>query len=287
MPLETFSGTSIPALLARAEETIGEDAVVLEIRRRSGGRGAAGHGPHAGEGAAAWFELVAGDPASAVSMAGNSPASRPTPVPFPIPERAKRGGRPFVLALVGPTGGGKTTTIAKLASHPQAFGGKSCAVLTLDSHRVGAIEQSRQFAALSGIPFAAAYEPTDLPDAVRRLRGCDVLLVDTPGRGPGRRAEIGLVREMLRALAPDEVHLALPAGLHPRLARRWIAEHRADGVTHLLPTKLDEFGDDPSIGSIAELASEHELAMRWASDGQEIPGDLRQAPRAGTSGRPQ
>ena len=92
--------------------------------------------------------------------------------------------RPLVLAFVGPTGAGKTTTIAKLAAHPRLFGGAQVGIRNLDTYRVGATEQIAQHASLSNVPVAAAHRLKDLVRARHALRSCQVVLIDCPGRGP-------------------------------------------------------------------------------------------------------
>src|SRR5690606_33845112 len=87
------------------------------------------------------------------------------PGPFPTrgrPVLSRGGKRPLVLALVGPTGAGKTTTIAKLASHPRAFGEQQVGLLTLDTYRVGAVEQLAIIADLAGLPLEVAYGPGEV-----------------------------------------------------------------------------------------------------------------------------
>jgi flagellar biosynthesis protein FlhF len=179
-----------------------------------------------------------------------------------------------VIALVGPTGAGKTTTVAKLATHPRVFGGTQVGILCLDTYRIGAVEQARIYAEIARLPFAVAYDARDAEAALRRLSGCETVLVDTAGRGPRLREDAVETWSALRALLPSEVHLTLPAGIQPRLARRVLAQHRGAGVTHLLATKLDECPDDLGV---FELALEHGLPMRWITDGQEVPGDLQPA----------
>jgi flagellar biosynthesis protein FlhF len=172
---------------------------------------------------------------------------------------------------VGPTGAGKTTTLAKLANHPDAFGGRRVGLLCLDTYRVGAVEQARIYAELSRLPFEAVHEPGDTPRALRRLRGCDVVLVDTAGRGPAAARDLDETGEALARIGPGEVHLVLPAGLRADQARRVVAAWKARGATHVLPTKLDECPDDPTP---FDLALHHRLRVRWSCDGQEVPADL-------------
>ncbi|HTR97195.1 MAG TPA: hypothetical protein VMH61_04785 [Candidatus Acidoferrales bacterium] len=312
MPLEILTGPDVPALLLQAQRRIGEDAVVLSVRRQI-------------EGGRRTFEMVAADPLTAErqraqearartgadALLAAEPSERPTSRTFapdagddavrswslaaPAPSRgpssepasATRGRRvwpfanvaperrPHVVALVGPTGAGKTTTIAKLANHPFAFGGRRAGLLCLDTYRIGGVEQARQWAELSKLPFEVAWEAKDVARALRRLRDRDVVLVDTPGRGPRAEGDLRELQGRLLEVAADEVHLVMPAGLQRSLARRVLTSHLALGVTHLLGTKLDEYPDERGL---FELARQFGLPMRWLADGQEVPRDLQRAP---------
>ncbi len=323
MPLEILTGPEVPALLARAQQTIGDDAVVLSVRRvtdngrrvfemvaadaataerqrrsaqasRSGAEAVLGDealarrprtprpfAPGAPEAPETFWNLQR-TPAAAPSA--RTPEIAPSPAPrarrgFAWPFRAERARaasrRPRVIALVGPTGAGKTTTIAKLANHPQAFAERRVGWLCLDTYRIGGVEQARQYAELSKLPFEVAWDVKDVVRALHRLRACDVVLVDTAGRGPRAAADLRATQERLLAIAPDEVHLVIPAGQQRTLAHRTITAHLPLGVTHLLPTKLDEFPDERGL---LELARQFALPMRWVADGQEVPRDLQAAP---------
>jgi len=258
MPHETFTGPHLPTLLARARAALGPDALVVAVR------------PAAAGGRDLQLEATTADDDRSREAA---PSHRP-------PARARRadlvaGPQPqLVIALVGPTGAGKTTTIAKLANHPEAFGRRRVGLLCLDTYRIGAVEQSRIYAELSGLPLEVAHELRDLGAAVRRLSSCDVVLVDTAGRGPRSAADSDVTQGFLRQLRPAEVHLVLPAGLQPGLARRLVADYQRRTLTHLLPTKLDEYPDDLTP---FQLAGEAGLSARWFTNGQDVPFDLRPA----------
>jgi flagellar biosynthesis protein FlhF len=181
---------------------------------------------------------------------------------------------PFVIALVGPTGAGKTTTAAKLAVHPDAFGGRRVGLLTLDTYRVGALEQITTYADVARLPLEVVYDAREATGALGRLLDCDVVIVDTPGRGPRDRAAAGEWRALLAAIAPDEVHLVLPAALRADVAAATRDAFASCGTTHLLLAKLDEV---PGERGVAELAAELALPGRWVTDGQDVPTDLRPA----------
>ncbi len=264
MPHETFTGTAIPELLARANERFGEGARIVSLARRNDRPG--------------WTLVAASDAIAANALrapgAWPPPAFRTAMTPQLSSLAARRAGVPASLAVVGPTGSGKTTTLAKLANREDVFGGLAVGFLCLDTYRVGAIEQARHYARLSRLPIAVASDAAGIAIALRKLARCEIVLVDTPGRGPSRRGDLVEIAALLRELAPAETHLAIPAGLEPRRVRRALAEHRVLNPTHLVATKLDECPDDTSV---FDLAVESALPMRWVTTGQEVPDDLEAA----------
>jgi flagellar biosynthesis protein FlhF len=254
------------AILARVTATCGPDAVVVLSRGTLGPDGV-----HT-------FDVIAGDEAAAGAFAATQRelSANPAIALRPSPPAAGRR-RARTIALVGPTGAGKTTTLAKLLGHPAVFGGQRVAVVSLDTYRVGATEQLATYAEIAGVELDIVYDPGDLARVIRRQADYDVLLVDTPGRGPRHATDSAHVAHRLHRLHPDEVHLAVPCGLHPALARRIVTAGIGAGVTHLLPTKQDECPDDSTL---FDLAAELRLPMRWMTDGQEVPDDLRPAAAA-------
>jgi flagellar biosynthesis protein FlhF len=111
----------------------------------------------------------------------------------------------------------------------------------------------------------------DLAKAKRRLRKREVILVDTPGRGPAKRQESSVVSDMMKELAPHEIHLVLPEGMRQEHAERILDEYKWRGVTHLLATKLDEYRGERTV---EDLARKHGMPVRWICNGQDVPGDL-------------
>lgn len=260
MPLKTYRGSAVGPLLAEAQADLGQDAVVIRTAAVEGG-----------------IELIAADPetAAAVGKLMRASTTAPTrPDTARIHDGVTPAGGPDILAIVGPTGAGKTTAVAKLAAHPRVFEGRKVGLLALDTYRAGAIEQLAVHASLLGVPLEPLYEPADLDGAMKRLTGCEVILVDCPGRGPRAQRDADAAHRILGAIKPREVHLALPAGLQRDLARRLLDHHLARGTTHLLATKVDEVPDD---WTLFDLAAERGIPMRWLADGQRVPKDLRSA----------
>lgn len=252
MPLETYHGASLAPLLARARARLGPDALILDVRRLEDDHGRA------------TYAVVAGDRAAAAPLRRGTPDGTMAP-PADRPQR---------IAVIGPTGAGKTTTLAKLATHPRVCGGRRVGFLCLDTYRVGAVEQLQAYAELAGVPFAAAWTADEVAQALARFADLDAVLVDLPGRSPRARQDTAAIVDLLRQVDPTEVHLALPAGLQRAVARRMVADYRPHGVTHLLATKLDEAPDDATV---FDLAADAGLPMRWYTDGQEVPTDIRWA----------
>lgn len=269
MPLKTYRGSAVAAVLARVEAELGPDALIVSVKQLR----AASGGP--------LVEVVAGDAADAAVSAAVRETPRRQPVavaaPVPVAPIAHHPALPettSVLAFVGPTGVGKTTTVAKLAAHGKIFEGRRVGLVCLDTFKVGALEQLRAYAGLSKRQVEVAHDAAELDRAFARLAKCEVILLDCPGRSPANRRDSGAVAELVTRARPIEVHLALAPGQRPELARRVIDAHRPFGVTHLLATKIDECPDD---WTLFELAMEMGLPMRWMTDGQRVPHDLRSA----------
>lgn len=258
MTLEVYAGTRVPALLARAQAELGGNAIVVNIHRSRLPNGMS------------HFELTAADDVSAVALVSGGETDRKEYRHDPRRLEEPRNG-PRIIAMVGPTGSGKTTTLAKLALNPMAFGGRKVGILSLDTHRAGSVEQLAFFSRAAGIRMETVFQPKEVGRAMRRLRKCEIILVDTPGRGPAKQRDTAAVAAILHELPHHEVHLVLPEGMRSFHAKRLIAEYEWLGVTHLLGTKLDEY---PGERRVEALAREKGLPVRWMSMGQDVPNDL-------------
>ncbi|HWA16194.1 MAG TPA: hypothetical protein VG817_07170 [Gemmatimonadales bacterium] len=269
MPLESFIGPTVEMLLARAQRTLGSDAEIIAVRTLRGAEGGV------------QYQVIAGTATDArderrrmAPDGGSHPLLKCSPGLDDFARRRQPETGPRIVAFVGPTGVGKTTTIAKLATHPEFFRKKKIGFLCFDTYRVGAVDQLRTYAEIAGLPMETVYESSDLPNAMKRLSDRDLIFVDTPGRGPRLQADTAQIRQWLSQVKPDETHLVLPAGLQLAIVRRTVESYRSHGVTHVLATKLDEAPDD---WTLFDAAAENRIPMRWLSDGQEVPVDLKAA----------
>jgi flagellar biosynthesis protein FlhF len=253
--IQTFRGSDVTQVSLAAQLALGEDAMTVRtriIRSKP----------------TPMVEIVAAAAADVQRLRKRLEA-KPI-LPPAVAERTK----PLVLAMVGPTGAGKTTTLAKLAVHPGAFGGWKVGLLTFDTFRTGALEQLESYAAVTGMPLEVVYAKEEVAAAMARLAGCDVILIDTPGRSPKHAERNAAWIEMVRAASPDEVHLVLPASMRLDVALAALDAYESLGLTHVLLTKLDEVNEDAGV---ADAAVELRLPARWIADGQEIPLDLHPA----------
>ncbi len=183
-------------------------------------------------------------------------------------------GRRRIVALVGPTGVGKTTTIAKLAAHYRLKELKRVALLSIDVFRIGASEQLRQYAATLGVPMETASEPERLHSVIERLGPCDLLLIDTPGTSPRNAAKLALIGATLDAAEVDETHLLLSATSGSAVLSEAARVFQPLGVDGLTLTKLDEA---VGLGDLYSLLKRDLFPLRFLATGQNVSGDLEVA----------
>lgn len=182
------------------------------------------------------------------------------------------GRRVFVFA--GPTGVGKTTTLAKLAGRLVHDAGVEPVLITLDTYRVAAVEQLRAYADLLGLPFRVARDADALQRALDDTARHPVCLIDTAGRSPLDAARVNELAAWLHDGDQVERFLCLSATTAPALVRDIVARFSALDPDACIFTKLDE---NPCFGALLETAHEHGLRIAYVTDGQEVPDDLHVA----------
>jgi flagellar biosynthesis protein FlhF len=181
-----------------------------------------------------------------------------------------------VVVFVGPTGVGKTTSIAKLGAHLALRKRKKIVFMTLDGYRIGAVEQLRTYASLMGVPFRFVSEVADLPKAIREHGQRDYILIDTAGRAPKDLGPMGDLAEFLKSSAQVERHLVLSATTKASDLQEIVDRFEICRPDHLLFTKLDETS---TLGPILNELVRSQKALSYYSDGQRVPEDLHAAQR--------
>lgn len=204
---------------------------------------------------------IIADKATAILMSGMGEVR-------PIP---KGGTKPRIIAFVGPTGSGKTTTIAKLATEISLNMNKKIAVLNIDTKRVDAVGQLKAYCRIINIPLYVAYSPDEIPGIMPRIMENDITLVDTPGSGPMDRPQMIEMIEFLQKLVPQEVHLTLSVTTSFMEMKRVFNNFGLMKPNRILFTKLDETDNYGTMLSFALVARE-----RWSyvTFGQNVPGDF-------------
>ncbi|NLF71300.1 MAG: flagellar biosynthesis protein FlhF [Candidatus Anammoximicrobium sp.] len=183
-------------------------------------------------------------------------------------------GKTRVVALVGPTGVGKTTTLAKLAADYRLRQQRRVGLVTVDTYRIAAVEQLRTYADIIDVPMEVATTPRDMRLAIDRLSGQELILVDTAGRSPRDGVRIQELKSLLAECRADEVHLVLSVASGEGCLKRTAERFAAVGVTSLLLTKLDEAG---GLGGLPSLLRHTRLPLSYLTHGQNVPADIEVA----------
>ncbi|OAX55093.1 flagellar biosynthesis protein FlhF [Xanthomonas graminis] len=179
-----------------------------------------------------------------------------------------------VIALIGPTGAGKTTTIAKLASRfLERHAARDVALVTTDTIRVGGREQLHSYGRQLGIAVHEADSDAALQQLLERLRDYKLVLIDTAGMGQRDRA-LAAQLHWLRASRVVRSLLVLPANAHFSDLDEVVRRFAGADPQGVILTKLDETG---RFGSALSVVADHRLPITWVTDGQRVPDDLHRA----------
>lgn len=185
-------------------------------------------------------------------------------------------GRRRVVAVVGPTGVGKTTTIAKLAANFCLREQRRVGLATVDAYRVAAVEQLRAYADIIDLPLETAATPDELRGALERLSNLDLVLLDTGGRSPRDAARMQELSAVLAAAQPDEVLLVLSSVASASQLKQAAEQFARVGATSIVATKLDEAA---AVGNLFMLLRDSALPLSYVTNGQNVPDDMEVADR--------
>jgi flagellar biosynthesis protein FlhF len=183
-------------------------------------------------------------------------------------------GRCRLAALVGPTGVGKTTTIAKLAANFRLKEKRRVGLITVDTYRIAAVEQLRTYADIIDLPMHVVSTPREMRETVERMNHLDLILLDTAGRSPKDEVRLQELKAFLTEAAADEVHLVLSSMTGARTLEQTAEQFATVGATSLILTKLDEV---TSPGNVLPVLRSSGLPLSYLTDGQNVPDDIETA----------
>ncbi len=175
------------------------------------------------------------------------------------------------VALVGPTGVGKTTTIAKLAANLRLREHRRVGLITVDTYRVAAVEQLRTYAEIMDLPMEVVSTPREMNAAVARLSDVDVVLIDTAGHSPRDAVQLQQLKSLLAEAQADEVHLVVSSVSSTSHLHQIVHRFVPLGATAVVITKLDEA---MGLGSLLPVLQSCRLPVSYLTCGQSVPDDI-------------
>lgn len=173
--------------------------------------------------------------------------------------------------FIGPTGVGKTTTLAKLASMLAINENKSIGFLTMDTYRISAVEQLRTYAEILNCPLEVAYDKKDVSDALSRLSNKDTVFIDTAGRSHKNHKHMIELEELLKTIKQKEIFLVISANYNQQDIKDIISRYSFIENYHLIITKLDETS---RTGIIFDIINDSGKAVTYITYGQNVPDDI-------------
>jgi len=179
-----------------------------------------------------------------------------------------------VAMLVGPTGVGKTTSIAKLAGRFALTDGLKVGLITVDTYRVAAVDQLRTYAEIIDLPLEVVANPEELHAALELFAEFDLVLIDTAGRSPHDERRLEELKQLVAAANPDHVFLVLSLASGAKSLRSAAERFSAARPTSLVLTKLDEA---TGCGTVLSASRDIALPVTYLTAGQEVPRDIEPA----------
>ncbi|HLG72177.1 MAG TPA: flagellar biosynthesis protein FlhF [Chloroflexota bacterium] len=183
-------------------------------------------------------------------------------------------GKTKAIFLIGPTGVGKTTTLAKLAANYSLVEHKRVALVTVDTFRIAAVPQLRTYADIIGVPLEVVYTATDLADVLNRFGDRELVLIDTPGGSPRNTKQLEVLKEYLDSVETKDVFLTIASPTRYRDMEEIYKRFSMCRIDGLLFTKIDE---TDRFGPLVNLLSDTRARLTYLTTGQNVPQDIELA----------
>lgn len=176
-----------------------------------------------------------------------------------------------IVYVAGPTGGGKTTTIAKLAAEQLFKHHRKVGFITSDTYRISAVEQLRTYAAILNVPLEVVQSSGDVQRAIQRLDHCDLILMDTAGRNYQNELLVSELQSLLSPIEESETYLVLSMTSKSKDMLNITGHFSKFGLGKVVFTKMDETG---SCGGVFNLLHHFPMQLAYITNGQNVPDDL-------------
>jgi flagellar biosynthesis protein FlhF len=176
-----------------------------------------------------------------------------------------------IVYVAGPTGVGKTTTIAKLAAEQLFKHHRKVGFITSDTYRISAVEQLRTYATILNVPLEVVQSPGDVHRAMQRLEHCDLILMDTAGRNYRNELLVSELQSLLSPIKESETYLVLSLTSKSKDMLNITGHFSKFGLGKVVFTKMDETG---SCGGMFNLLHQYPMQLAYITDGQNVPDDL-------------
>lgn len=176
-----------------------------------------------------------------------------------------------LVFMIGPTGVGKTTTIAKLAANMTFLEGKKAALITLDTYRISAADQLRTFADIMGIPLSVVFSDAEIKEALDKYQDRDIIFVDTAGCSPFNKEQMEDLKRFVKVAQPDDIILVLSVTTDSDDLINIYHQFKSAGIDKIIFTKLDE---TTTYGQILNVVYEIRKPIAYVTTGQNVPDDI-------------
>lgn len=176
-----------------------------------------------------------------------------------------------VNVLIGPTGVGKTTTIAKLAGRLSLTDKKKVGLITIDTYRIGAVEQLKTYADIMNLPFKVVINVKEMEEAINSMKDLDVILVDTTGRSSKNNMQISELRTYVEKSRANKVHLVISSTTKNNDIETIVKGYSQIKIDNIIVTKLDETA---SYGSLLSILDASKKPISYVTTGQNVPDDI-------------
>ncbi|NMB32946.1 MAG: flagellar biosynthesis protein FlhF [Clostridium sp.] len=182
--------------------------------------------------------------------------------------------KPTIVTFVGPTGVGKTTTLAKIAAHYSLDHKKKVGLITADTYRIAAVEQLKTYAEILGMPLRVVYSEEEIDDAIDEYKDMDIVFIDTAGRSHKNKPQFDELKAFIEKVDADEIFLVLSTTVGMKNCRETVENYSFLKDYKLIFTKLDE---SSSMGVILNSRYMTNKELSFVTMGQSVPDDIEVA----------